>query len=496
MNHITTSSIRKGFFSCLFAILTCLGMAFVSCSDDDSFTTSRNNILTFSTDTISLDTVFSKVPTATKTIWVYNKSGDGIRCSNVRLEKGNQTGFRVNVDGTYLGASEGYKVNDVEIRNKDSIRVFVELTSPANMKDEPTLIEDNLVFTLESGVEQKINLNAFTWDAIMKSNMTISRDTTISSTKPVIIDGGIRVDSGAVLTIEAGTTLYFKNSAGIDVYGTLVTKGTAEKNVVLRGDRIDNMFDYLPYDRVSGQWKGIHFHTSSYDNIINYTDIHSTYDGVVCDSSAIDKMKLYIYNSVIHNCQGYGLLSTNCIIDIFNTQITNTLYDCAAFYGGGAMLRHCTIAQFYPFDATRGVALRFTNYKDGTDYPLYQFDVYNSIVTGYADDVIMGDFKDDVTAQYRFDHCLLRTPADSTSNELLTNIIWEDVKDTISGGWKNFKLVDIDNQKYDFQLDSVSKAVNAGVKLENGYSDNDRLGRRRDDSPDMGAYEYAGEGLE
>ena len=108
----------------------------------------------------------------------------------------------------------------------------------------------------------------------------------------------------------------------------------------------------------------------------------------------------------------------------------------------------------------------------------------------------MGDFKDDVTAQYRFDHCLLRTPADSTSNELLTNIIWEDVKDTISGGWKNFKLVDIDNQKYDFQLDSVSKAVNAGVKLENGYSDNDRLGRRRDDSPDMGAYEYAGEGLE
>lgn len=56
-----------------------------SCSDDDSFTTSSNNLLTFSVDTIRMDTVFSKVPTSRRSLWVYNKSGDGIRCTSVRL---------------------------------------------------------------------------------------------------------------------------------------------------------------------------------------------------------------------------------------------------------------------------------------------------------------------------------------------------------------------------------------------------------------------------
>ena len=64
-------------------------MAFLlpSCSDDDDFTMSPANLLTFSQDTVSLDTIFSRVPTATKTFWVYNKSGSGIRCSSIRLEK-------------------------------------------------------------------------------------------------------------------------------------------------------------------------------------------------------------------------------------------------------------------------------------------------------------------------------------------------------------------------------------------------------------------------
>ena len=50
-----------------------------ACNDDDSFTTSPNNLLTFSIDTVRLDTVFSRIPTSTRTFWVYNKSGDGVR---------------------------------------------------------------------------------------------------------------------------------------------------------------------------------------------------------------------------------------------------------------------------------------------------------------------------------------------------------------------------------------------------------------------------------
>lgn len=61
----------------------------------------------------------------------------------------------MNVDGTYLSPSSGFQTNGIEVRNKDSIRVFVELTSPVNNGDKPLKIEDNIVFTLESGIRQK-----------------------------------------------------------------------------------------------------------------------------------------------------------------------------------------------------------------------------------------------------------------------------------------------------------------------------------------------------
>ena len=38
------------------------------------------------------------------------------------------------------------------------------------------------------------------------------------------------------------------------------------------------------------------------------------------------------------------------------------------------------------------------------------------------------------------------------------NIIWEDVKDTVSFGRKNFAKIDYDLHQFDFHLDSLSKA--------------------------------------
>lgn len=472
-------------------LLAVLGIGISGCTDDDSFSASPNNMLTFSTDTVKLDTVFSRVPTVTRTFWVYNNSDDGIRCTNVRLQNGNQSGFRVNVDGSYLSETAGFQVNDVEIRKNDSICVFVELTSPAMRQESPKLVEDNLIFTLESGRQQMVNLNAYAWDATQIEKLEVHSDTTISSSTPIIIKGGIKVDSLATLTIAAGTTLYFSNSAGIDVYGTLKTEGTADKNVTLRGDRLDNMFDYLPYDLVPGQWQGIHFHSSSYGNEISFTDLHSAYNGIVCDSSDVSKLKLSLKNSIIHNCQGYGLMSTNSLVELLNTQITNTLNDCAAFFGGSVMMIHCTLAQFYPFDANRGAALRFTNYYNDSLCPLNSFEVYNSLVTGYAEDVVYGDFKDDTPADYHFYYSILRTvkPEDNDSSRF-EHVVWEDVKDTLNYGEKHFKLVDLDNQHYDFHLDSVSAAIDAGAVLTNGYSNIDRDGYRRDDKPDIGCYEY------
>lgn len=162
------NKVRLCLLALLFGVLT-------GCQDDDSFSTNVSNILSFTADTVRLDTVFSAVPTTTRTFWVHNESGDGIRCTNIRLERGNQSGFRVNVDGVYLGAESGYQTSDVEIRKGDSIRVFVELTSAMNGKDKPYLVEDNLLFRLESGVTQQVNLNAYSWDAIKYRDVHIRK---------------------------------------------------------------------------------------------------------------------------------------------------------------------------------------------------------------------------------------------------------------------------------------------------------------------------------
>ena len=88
-----------------YIICVVFGLMTASCVDDDSFTTSASDVLSFSVDTLSLDTTFSNVPTPTKTMWVYNRAGKGIRCQSVRLESGNQNGFRVNVCLLYTSPS-------------------------------------------------------------------------------------------------------------------------------------------------------------------------------------------------------------------------------------------------------------------------------------------------------------------------------------------------------------------------------------------------------
>lgn len=462
---------------------------FYSCDDEDSFSTSSSNILTFSTDTVKLDTVFSTVPSSTRSFWVYNKSGDGLRKINVRLENGNQAGFRVNVDGTYLSPSSGFQVNDIEVRNKDSIRVFVELTSPVNNGDMPLKIEDNIVFTLESGVQQKVNLMAYSWDATIMKNVVVDKDSILDGvTRPIVVYGGITVNEGATLTISPGTTIFFHADAGIDVSGKLKCLGEAGNEITLRGDRLDNMFDYLPYDYVSGQWQGIRLRETSYDNEIRHTDIHGTFDGLKVDSADVSKLKLNIENSTIHNCQGYALTAENARIIINNCEFTNALHNCIAVHGGVTDINNCTFAQFYPFDSNRGSALFFSMNK----YPQSSFTCINSLITGYADDEMMIETSTDEggnEANYLFDHCIIRTPKITTEDSVhFVSVVFEEYKDTVKTGKKHFRKIDSQNLRYDFRLDSISTAVNAADPASAMLYD--RYGQRRDDKPDVGAYEF------
>ena len=473
----------------IYNILFFIGLiTLCACNDDDSFTTSTRNLLTFSTDTLRLDTVFSSVPSSTRSFWVYNKSGDGLRCKSVRLEGGNQHGFRVNVDGVYLSPEQGYKADGIEVRNGDSIRVFVEVTTANANSDIPKCIEDNLVFALESGREQKVALEAWSWDANMMRNVTVGEDMTLSPGKPLVIYGVMTVEEGATLNIAPGTTLYFHGDAGIDVKGKLICNGNQSAGIVLRGDRLDRMFDYLPYDRMSGQWRGIRFEETSYGNELDYVDIHGTFDGVQVDSSDVTRQTLVIRNSTIHNCQGNALGVVNSNVFVENCQLTNTLGNCLSVDGGNVTVYSSTIAQLYPFDALRASALDFSGYT----HPLVSFKMTNSIVTGYSDDEMMG-LKPAVGSEnafnYDFANCIIRTPeVEDNEKAHYTDVVFEDVKDTVSYGYKHFLLVDANMQLYDFHLRKESAAIDKANAETSAKHDHD--GRERGDKPDVGAYEY------
>ena len=219
---------------------------------------------------------------------------------------------------------------------------------------------------------------------------------------------------------------------------------------------------------------------------MTYADIHSTFDGIVADSSDITRTKLTLNASSIHNCQGFGVSAANSKLTINNCVISNTLKDCVRLDGGRVSLNNCTLAQFYPFDAARGFALQLTANR----FPLESFSCVNTLITGYAADVLAGDKGNKSLAfDYRFDHCILRTPKVLTEDSLrYTNVVYENPTDTLHTGKKHFVLIDEKTFSYDFRLSNASAAIDKADPAT--ALPTDRNAVTRDNKPDIGAYEY------
>ena len=412
----------------LFSLI--LSALLVSCTDKEDFSSDLSVRLTFSVDSVSMDTVFHHVATRTYDFWVYNKSNSGVRIKEVRLNHPSLSGYRVNVDGNYVD-SVAY---DFEIRKEDSIRVFVELTAPTATQSEPQRVEDQLVFALESGVEQSLLLSAYSWKAqFINEELVINKDTLINDRQPIVIRKGIVVTKGATLTLSH-TQLYFHDGSGITVEGTLQAD-----SCVFRGDRLDRMFSYLPYDRVSGQWEGIIIGESSKDNSFMDCVLKNACTAIVCDK----KSSISLLRCTIHNCKGTGIFLDESTATLDSCRISNTLGDCLNVVNSTVYVNHTTLAQFYPFSADRGVALRFDAES--------MFSCENTLVTGYEEDVVMGEGE-----KYFFSHCILRT-LQPTESDYFEDVVWETPKDEIQGE-KHFVTFDTDNLFYNFSIKETSPA--------------------------------------
>lgn len=477
-------------------------MLLASCADDDTFSTSPVFRLTFSADTLSLDTVFSTVPSHHKQLVVYNNNNDGMRISRVSMETGTRTPFRVNVNGSYLSSSLNEPVEDLELRKGDSLRVFVEVTTRANGDTLPKQVSDNLIFHLENGYQQKVNLNVWSWDATLLKKVTFSKDTTLASVKgrPIVIYDTLTVGSEATLTIAPKTALYFHSDAGIEVKGTLKISGEKDNEVTLRPDRLDRMVTNLTYDNNPGQWRGINYRSGSFGNTISYADIHGATDAIVCDSSDVSKEKLSIDHSTIHNNSGTGVSGVNNKISLQNTQISNSATGCLSFIGGDIDMNHCTVAQYYPFDSSRGPALYFANAVADVSYPLIM-DVHNSVIKGYADDVVVwskGDMDNHLDVEFK--NSVVRTEPGEDYEYMFSDCVIEDPEDTLLAGRNYFLLFDTDNFIYDFTPKKTlgsTETVNTSIGIADAMTTlpDDRSGKARKETGkhDAGCYEVTEE---
>ena len=452
---------------------------FLSCVDDEKFTTSSGAVLQLELDTLRFDTIFTGLTSTTERFIVHNRNDKALRIADVSLKSSGRSGFMINVDG-----QSGTSVSNVEVLKKDSVFVFVKVNLPRSSSMKPTFVRDTIIFTLESGMRQQVVLEASGQNfrelraEVLKSDRIIKADEL-----PYVIYDSLVVGKGVTLEIEAGTTLYFHNGANLIVHGELKAEGTREKHIVFRGDRLDKMFDYLPYDRLENQWGSIYLSKDCTGCTLDYADIHSGNNGISCDGIGGN---LKITNSVIHNVAGHGLYLKDTKATVANTQISNAKYNCVSIYGGTSDFYHCTLAQFYPWNADRGHALLVSNYLDEEEHLIESAHFYNCFVTGYANDEVFGE-PGDKTLNLHFNNCVLLT--DVADNTYFHDCIGES-KDSVTYQSTNFKTFDTHAYIYDFRLDTFSVARGKGSSTYAELYPADMDGILRGKKPDAGCFQF------
>ena len=464
-----------------------------SCLGEEDFSSSSSDRLSFGdVDTLAFDTLISGVGSHTQTFLVFNPNKKAIRLRDVHLEKGGRSAFRVNVDGSFLHDGQG---GGYEILGEDSLRVFVEVTAPITDQDAPLDVTDKLIFVTEGGVTQNVVLTAYGQDVIQLNALIINENTTLDKKRPYQILDSLVVAKNTTLTIEKGVRLYFHPEAKLIVHGTLKCKGELGNEVEMRGDRLGNMFDNQPYDRIPGQWGGVILTDESVDNELNFTNLHSSDFGIQCDSSSTNVVKLTLENSTIHNVVGSALYAKNCQIWVGNCQISNAGENCVEIYGGYSTFVQCTIAQFYSFiGSDYGEALVFQNFDGESRLPIDQLYFYNCLITGFKNDEIMGsaneNFPDD-EFNYYFQNCLMCTPKYEDESGRLDGCIFDEENKDYCGEKNFWPLFDYDKLIFTFYLHPKSSAIDHANRTAAQLYPNDRNGVSRflDDCADIGCFE-------
>ena len=409
---------------------------------DDSYTTSASDVLTFSTDTVTFDTVVTQQGTVTKQFIVYNRAKKQVNISSIKVA-GNPNGrFYINVDGV-----KGEEFHDVDIRGGDSIFVFVECKVNESNAEEPLAVKDSIIF-VTNGVKQHVLLTAWGQDVVTIHGDTIREDLHLTADRPYVIYDTLVVAEDVTLTVDPGAQLLFHKGAMLRVYGRMLAVGTAEYPITLRGDRMDNVVGDISFDIMPGQWGGVVFGYGSYDNEWAYVTMKSSEIGMHCSSTDPDQRTLHLLNCVLRNSSTSVLTSLNAQIFAEGTEFSDCADGVVHFIGGNVRLVNCTLANYYLFAApSEPIVNVWKSHATETVLPL---EVYldNCVIHGLAKDINAGVL-DDYEVYLR--NCLLRS--EGTNDTRFINCVW--------AGDPKFYTVRED-YIFDYRLHNESDAIGCG----------------------------------
>jgi len=453
-----------------FLLLAWLTTYLSSCKKDVLF--SKEN-LSFSVDTVLFDTVFTTVGSTTKRFKIYNTSNRPVKIDHVILEGGQNSKYRVNLDGV-----SGIKFSDIVLPANDSLFMFVEVTLGENNDPNIFIIQDKIRFET-NGKDQFVQLAAWGQDAYFHNNEYV--DGIWPNDKPHVIYNIALVDSLKTLTIQAGTKIYMHKGAMLYVNsGTLNIDGTFDNKVVIQGDRLEAF-----YDDVRGQYYGIYFN-EALPSSINHAIIKNGTAGVhVFDEhpSNGSAYTLTINNTEIFNHSSYGIFNySGGKISGENLNIHNNgMYAYFLLEGGSHNFRHCQFMSYGAEGNQPAVAIKnyFTR-SDGITYiaNVNEGVIYNSIIYGGGDYQVAYDTLTQngaVTIDKVYSKNFIKQGEDLTGANISDNTY------NVNPLFENI-------EEQDFKIKANSPCKDSGGPFT--ILQNDIEGNQRDfANPDIGAYE-------
>ncbi len=442
---------------------------------EDGISTSPSDQPEFSADTVRFGEQFTGEMTSTMILKVYNRHKKILSISDISLANGADGAFRLNVDG-----QAGSRFSNIEIRPDDSIFVLVSARFDFNDSFEPQTISDKINF-VTNGVTRSVVVTADSRNIEDLRDVTISSDTRFDGATPRRIFGTLTVAEGATLTLEEGTTLYFHDKAQLIVDGRLVSEGSAEAPVIMRGDRLGSVVGEIPFDLMSSQWTGVRFSPRSSGNDLSFTEIRNTSLGVTADTT-----DLSLTNCRMRNSASSALTSNHSNLKAVGSEFAEAAISPLVLNGGEATIVNCTLSNYYLFSAITGPLLKLlhtdadhaqtdTATEEPSALPYLKAQVQNSILYGASADLNMSDLSQ--TDVY-ISNSLLRS--DGKDDEHFINILW--------GADPLFYTVRSE-YIFDYRIHPDSPAIGLSKPALLPLPATDFYGAPRTDPAPLGAYE-------